>query len=230
MALGLSLNRLGGGNVRNDYFNSPLTEKEQKFATENHYLIRKYLNIRHLPFDEWYDIVIFRYLRSVKRWFAIPELHKHSFEIVAFYAMKSAIGHELEKQNRRIKAVSLDDVIPGTDGMTFGDTVTYDNLQYIDYEEGENMNIKYNVELPERNVFRGGIKSDEIIAIENFLKGKMKNMCFKYDSADEAKRKLASVQAYRRKFYHKEIYDVYRSENCLYIVRLGANKRRVCSR
>ena len=102
-----------------DIFNTPLTLEEQNFAAENHYLIKKYLNIRKLPYDDWYDVVIFRYLRSVKRWFILPDLHKHSFETVAFYAMKSAIGNEQKKQQRRIQTISLDEVIPGTDGMTY---------------------------------------------------------------------------------------------------------------
>lgn len=97
---------------------------EQQFATENHYLIEKYLRIRRLPLDEWYDVVIFRYLLSVKRWFAIPELHNHNFEIIAFYAMRSAIGHEYEKQKRRVKTVSIDEVIPGTTDLKFGDILS----------------------------------------------------------------------------------------------------------
>ena len=51
--------------MRRDRFNAPLTEEEQKFAEENHYLIAKYLRKRRLPIDEWYDVVIFRYCRSV---------------------------------------------------------------------------------------------------------------------------------------------------------------------
>ncbi len=207
--------------MRDKSLNAPLTAAEQEFATENHYLIEKYLKIRQLPMDEWYDVVVFRYLRSVKRWFAIPELHKHNFEIIAFYAMRSAIGHEMDRQNREIPTVSLYDVIPGTDGMTYEDIVTEDNLQYIQYG-GDDMNVKYNVQLPERKMFKGGVKSDEVIAIETFLAGKMKNMCFEYDEAAEAKRKLASIQSYRRKQNHQNKYDVYRSENCIYIVRLPA--------
>lgn len=117
--------------MRNDCFNTPLTEEEQQFAAENHYLIGKYLKIRRLPYDEWYDVVIFRYLRTVKRWFAIPELQQHNFEILAFYAMKSAIGHEIEKQKRRIKTVSLDSPIPGTNGLTYMSLLTYDPLESI---------------------------------------------------------------------------------------------------
>lgn len=208
--------------MKNDPLNSPLTLEEQQFAIDNHYLVSKYLNIRKLPFNEWYDIVIFRYLRSVKRWFAIPELHKHNFEVIAFYAMRSAIGGELAKQKRRIQTVSLDEVIPGTDGIKYADAVTYNHLDYIPYgeSEGESMNISYNVNLPERKTFRGAQESDETIAIKGFIAGKMKNMCFTYDTPEEAKKRLASVQSYRRSKGHKEIYEVYRNENCVYIVRL----------
>lgn len=208
--------------MKNDPLTLPLTDEEKRFAEENHYLIGKYLKIRKLPFDEWYDVVIFRYLRSVKRWFAIPELHKYNFEIIAFYAMKSAIGTEIQKQEKRIKTISLDEVIPGTDGAMYGDYVTYENLNYVQYIEkaGEDMNISFNVKLPERKVFRGNAhKSDEVLAIENFITGTYKNMCFSYDTPEEAKKKLNSISAYRRKNNHAGIYEVWRNENNLYVVR-----------
>ena len=116
--------------MRKDPLNTPLTVEEQQFATDNHYLVYKYLRLRKLPPDDWYDVVIFRYLRSVKRWFAYPELHEHNFEIVAFYAMRSAVGHEMDKQKRRIQTVSLDDPIPGTEGLTYADMVNYNNARY----------------------------------------------------------------------------------------------------
>ncbi len=213
--------------MKNDPLNSPLTVEEKEFAAENHYLIEKYLKIRHLPHDDWYDVAVFRYLRSVKRWFAIPELQKHSFEIIAFYAMRSAIGGELTKQERRIKTVSLDEVIPGTDGITYADSITHNNLKYINYEKGgKDMKLKYDVKLPERKTFRGAAKSDEIIAIEGFLQMKdKKNMCFEYDTPDEAKKKLAAVGSYRRNNKQKELYEVYRDNNCVYIVRVNPEKK-----
>lgn len=112
--------------TRNDpRLNEPLTPEEAQFAADNHYIIEKYLRIRKLPLDDWYDVVIFRYLRSVKRWFLYPELHEHNFEIVAFYAMRSAIGHEQAKQGRRVKTVSIDSPIPGTNGLTYAETLSY---------------------------------------------------------------------------------------------------------
>lgn len=103
-------------------YEGKLLPEEQVFAAENFHLIREYLNIRKLPYDEWFDVVIFRYLLSVKRWFAIPELHEHKFKTIAFYAMRSAIGHEYEKQKRRVKTISLCEIIPGTT-LTYEDTI-----------------------------------------------------------------------------------------------------------
>ncbi len=101
---------------------APLTREEQVFAAENHYIVDKYLRKRRLDPNEYYDVVVFRYLRSVKRWFSEPELHVHNFEIVAFYAMRSAIGHYQEKQRRQRQygtVLSLDAVIDGTNGLIY---------------------------------------------------------------------------------------------------------------
>lgn len=116
--------------MRHDRFSGPLTEEEQQFAIEHHDVIAKYLRKRRLPMDEWYDIVIFRYCRSVKRWFGLPELRKYNFEIIAFYAMRSAIGHEFEKRRRRIKTVSLDAEIPHTHHLTYRDLIA--NKEHAD--------------------------------------------------------------------------------------------------
>lgn len=118
------MDRKGG-----DMMQEPLSAEEQEFAVRNHYLVLKYLRIRKLPVNDWYDVVIFRYLRFVRRWHRELELHYYSFETIAFKAMQSAIGNEYSKQARRINPISLEEVIPGTDGMTYGDTITYENLR-----------------------------------------------------------------------------------------------------
>ena len=82
------------------------------------------------------------------------------------------------------------------------------------------MKISYDVALPERHNFKGGAMSPEAAAIEEFLKGTRKNMCFMYDTAEEAKRRLGSIQGYRRKSKHGDLYDIYRHEAGLYVVRL----------
>lgn len=73
-------------------------------------------------------MVIFRYLLTVEKWFREPRLYRYEFTTIAWKAMRSAVGHEKEKQRRRIKTVSLDDPVPGTDGLTWQDIITEDKL------------------------------------------------------------------------------------------------------
>ena len=111
----------------------PLTEQERDFAAKHLDTVFKYLKFRGLPSDEWFDVVIFRYLRSVHRWHTELELHYYTFNTIAEKAMQSAIGGEYAKQERRIKTISLEELIPGSEDVTYGDTVTNDNLDYINY-------------------------------------------------------------------------------------------------
>lgn len=52
----------------------------------------------------------------------------------------------------------------------------------------------------------------------------MENMCFRYKTEAEAKKKIPTVRAYRKKNEHQKIYDVYRVDNCIYIARTGGKK------
>lgn len=93
----------------------------------------------------------------------------------------------------QIQTVSLDGVVPGTEDLRLIDTITEDNLKFVIYAEGEDMNISYNVMVPEKK--RGfGQKSDEVIALESFLTTKMENMRIEYETEEEAKKKLATIR------------------------------------
>ena len=80
------------------------------------------------------------------------------------------------------------------------------------------MKITYDLEfLPER---RNNVReSEEVTAIKAFLAGAHKNMCFEYDSEKEAKRRLDAVRNFRSQHKLQEIFDLYRIENCIYILR-----------
>lgn len=83
------------------------------------------------------------------------------------------------------------------------------------------MQITYDVKLPERNSFRGGQKSEEVTAIEAFLQGSNKNMCFTYDDEDIAKRKLSSISGWRKRSPQGELVDHFRNGSRIFIVRLS---------
>lgn len=111
----------------------PLTPEERAVAEQNYWIVGSFLKAQRLPQDEWFDVVIFRYLLTVERWFRQPELYRYEFTTIAWNAMRSAVGNERRKQSKRIKTVSLDDPVPGTDGLTYGDIITEDNLNYTPY-------------------------------------------------------------------------------------------------
>lgn len=183
---------------------APLTEEERRFAEENYGLVDFFLHKKGLDPDEWWDVVAIRYLHSVKKWFARPELRKWKFSQIAFMDMRSAVSNEYAKRKRRLKTVSLDETVPGTDECTRIDMVTSADLDLIYIQGGNEMKIRYDVEtLPERRV----MKSEEALAIEGFLKTAVKgqNMCFEYDTKKEAKGKSSTVKDYirRKQLCHK---------------------------
>lgn len=69
-----------GGAVRlpKQFYERPLTLEESRFASEHISIVYRYLRQQGLNSDEWFDVVIFRYLLSVKRYFALPELQKYN--------------------------------------------------------------------------------------------------------------------------------------------------------
>lgn len=112
---------------------SPLSPAEQTLAEQNFYMVTRFLASQRLSSDEWFDVVIFRYLLTVKNWFRRPELYQYEFSTIVWKAMSSAVHNERKKQDRRIKTISLDAPIPGTDGLTWGDIITEDNQNYSIY-------------------------------------------------------------------------------------------------
>lgn len=113
----------GGLRLPKAFYDRPLTSKEAQFATDNINVVWWYLDQEGLDRAEWFDVVIFRYLLTVKRWFALPDLHTVKFITLACSAMRSAIGNERRKQGKEPKTISLYDPIPGTDDLYYIDTI-----------------------------------------------------------------------------------------------------------
>lgn len=86
------------------------------------------------------------------------------------------------------------------------------------------MQLRYNVKLPPKKETRYGQKSDERIAIEAFIQSSHKNMCFEYDTSAEAKKKLSTINATKRSKNEADIYDTYRVDRCVYVVRKEKKK------
>lgn len=68
----------------------PLNPEQRLFAAEHHDLVYKFLRKKRLPIDEFYDVVIFAYLRSVRRFLTEPKLKQYSFGTIAWSSMNRA--------------------------------------------------------------------------------------------------------------------------------------------
>lgn len=112
-------------NVRlpKQFYDRPLTDEEAQFSTDHIGIVYWYLNAQGLNQQEWFDIVIFRYLLTVKRWFALPDMRKHKFPFLACQAMRSAIGNARRKSAKEPQTVSLYEPIPGTEDLLYIDTI-----------------------------------------------------------------------------------------------------------
>lgn len=62
----------------------PLTKEQQDFAAEHHGLVYKFLNDNHLPENEFYDVVIFPYLKAVQDYCNSASAQKYSFKEAVF--------------------------------------------------------------------------------------------------------------------------------------------------
>ncbi len=85
----------------------PLTPEQSRFAANHHDIVYKFLQKRRLPEDEFYDVVIFGYLRAVRRFFNEERLQYYEFTTIAWSCMEADFLNYLKKQRRRKYAVEI---------------------------------------------------------------------------------------------------------------------------
>ena len=96
----------------------PLTPWERDMAEEHHALVLRFLQVHGLPMEDYYDVVIFRYLLAVENWSRRTSTIPGGFPTIAWAAMSIALTKEQERQRRIPQAVSLEEILP-SDGMIF---------------------------------------------------------------------------------------------------------------
>jgi len=102
------------------------TKDQKEFANENHYLVDNFLKYRHLSKDKYYDVVIFGYLRAVKKYFIRRELQMYNFSTIALYAMKCDLNNnKIRQQSKKRKAfvVSFDNSMYENNELTISETI-----------------------------------------------------------------------------------------------------------
>lgn len=108
----------------------PFTNEEQRFAEENHDLVYAFLNEKKLSEDEYYDVVIFGYLRAVQIFFRNPNDYKCTFSTLAWIKMNGTLANYrkyLSRSMRNATIISLDEPIGNNDGLRLEDVISYDD-------------------------------------------------------------------------------------------------------
>lgn len=199
---------------------TPLTPEEQQFAANNHdclqWAIRKQCLDRELT-----DIAALGYIHAVKKWFARPDLHKWSFRTIVNQTIRSHISSERRKQETRIQTVSLDAEIPGTDGLTYGDIITTDNIRYQRREEKQ-VEIKFDERIPEAAKQR--ISSAAVEVLLEFLSSDHKTMAMTFIDKKEAASKAGTMRSWKKKNARTD-FNVYRLGETIYIEKLAKNRK-----
>ena len=198
-----------------------LDADEQQFAAENYNALEWCIRIQRIE-EDFQDVAYIGYLHAVKKWFARPELHRWSFRTVANNTIRSHLSNEMRKQGRRIQTISLETVIPGTNGLTYGDTVTYKHMDYLYKKEIRTLEIKYDIKIPE-TARMSRLPCVEIEALVEFLSSTHKTMCLSYETAQQASNKASNIRGWVKKNDKKDV-AVYKSGTEIYVEKLAIKK------
>ncbi len=88
-----------GGLMENNQHIRLLTPAEQRYATENYHLIKKFLKLSKLDAEEFFDVVVFEYLLSVEIYLNNAELRNRcNFEAVSYMYMRRAVYRHFREQ------------------------------------------------------------------------------------------------------------------------------------
>ena len=98
----------------------PLTKEQREFAAEHHNLIYAFLNTKRLPEEEYYDIVVFGYLRAVKDYLDNQNLQRYSFATLSWRKMNCLVLNHytsLNRQMRKGSTISLESILYGEEPL-----------------------------------------------------------------------------------------------------------------
>ena len=88
-----------------------LSEIEQKFAEENHSLIYKFLSNGNYSIEEYYNIVVFGFLKAVQIYHRRNDLNgKYKFSVIAWKYMQAEIGNHFRIKNSK-KRTTLENIL-----------------------------------------------------------------------------------------------------------------------
>lgn len=115
----------------------PLTNQERKFVEENYYLIIRFLKKSKLDAEEFFDIVVFDFILSVKKYLNNSKLQdKYSFETISYMYMKRAVFVYFRKQKAQKRRTQTGvDINFASVEMYICGYYTIENISMLEYRE-----------------------------------------------------------------------------------------------
>lgn len=106
-----------------------LTLEQQDFAADHHNLVYAFLRDKKLRRDEFYDVVVFGYLRAVRKYLNREDLRRYAFSTIAWRAMECDLGNYYKQTRpaRRACTVSLEAVVYDGESLTMAEVVSDGN-------------------------------------------------------------------------------------------------------
>lgn len=85
-----------------NYKLQPLTDSERKYAMDNHNLVYAFLHRYGYSMENYYDVVIFGYLKAVQVYHRKENLHnKYDFPFISWWYMRAEIGNYFRMENAK---------------------------------------------------------------------------------------------------------------------------------
>lgn len=112
-----------------------LTDRQRDFATEHHNVLEEFLIRRGLDFDDYYDVVVFKFLMAVKQYDECERMRKQAFEDIAAGLMQIAVDDHrraLKQQRENVFVLSLDYKPKNKAGLLFSERISTETNDFWD--------------------------------------------------------------------------------------------------
>ena len=103
----------------------PLTPEQRLFASEHHGLVYAFLKERNLSVNEYYDVIIFGFLRAVRRYFTEADLREYKFSTIAWNCMYVDLCNHFKAQHRQKRTATVVSIHVSKfdDGLSYEETI-----------------------------------------------------------------------------------------------------------
>ena len=100
---------------------------ENDFAEAHHEIVGRFLRQKRLPYDDYYDVVVFGFMRAVRQYCTRPELReKYDFNAMAWRKMTDDLYSHFKKQSRpsrKAVTVSFESIVYDGSTLTLTEAV-----------------------------------------------------------------------------------------------------------